>query len=274
MDDEDLYSSFGSTKDLAPVEANPTPIATPMPEYTEEDLSRLIDYIHKATTLFALNKQDWSADTDEVIRRWLMSTDELLLTIFYDGDILSACLDFPLSPVFDITYFMREPGEIFEVETIPDRIMFGNIHEDIEGTLLTILDKVFSPIFFTSTNLSDNVKGQFCGAINNFLAYLTGLHYKMSGITVLYIPTEGLRLGVREAATDRDLVKRLEVIAVNWIASIRACLGDREQLVPFEQMCPPDHYDFYTYRCKFCIYFFLVGIFLPCFCCCETRSNV
>lgn len=252
MEDDDLYSSFGSTKDLAPVEVIPTPVATPFPEYTDVDLAKLINYIHHATTLFALNHRDWSDETDEVIRRWLMSTDELMLTIFYDGDILSACLAFPLAPVFDITYFMREPGEIFEVDTIPDRIIFGNIHEDIEGTLLTTLDKVFSPIFFSSTNLSENVKGQFCGALNNFLAYLTGLHYKMSGITVLYIPAEGLRVGVREAAADRDLVKRLEVIAVYWIGSIRACLGDKEQLVPYEQMCPPDHYDFYTYRCEYC----------------------
>lgn len=250
MEDDDLYSSFGSNKDQVPEQATPTPVATPFPEYTESDLTRLVNYIHKATTLFALNQRDWTDETDDTIRRWLMSTDEIMLTIFYDGDILSACLAFPLAPVFDITYFMREPGEIFEADTIPDRIMFGNIHEDIEGSLLTILDKVFSPIFFSTTNLSDNVKGQFCGALNNFLAFLTGLHYKMSGITVLYIPTEGLRLGVRDAASDRDLVKRLEQIAVHWIASIRSCLGDKEQLVPYEQMTPPDHYDFYTYRCK------------------------
>lgn len=251
MEDEDLYSSFGSTKDLAPVEASPTPVATPIPEYSETDLAKLVNYIHGATTLFALNEQDWSKDTDDIIRRWLRSTDELILTVFYDGDILSACLAFPLAPVFDITYFIREPGEIFEPDSIPDRIIFGNIHEDIEGTLLTIMDRVFSPIFFSTTNLSVAVKSEFCGALNNFLAYLTGLHYKMSGITVLYIPTEGLRVDVHDAAADRNLVKRLELIAVSWIKSIRTCLGDREQLVPYEQMCPPDHYDFYTYRCEF-----------------------
>lgn len=232
------------------MEATPTPVATPQPEYTEEDLAKLIEYIHNATTLFALNERDWSEETDKNIRQWLMVPDELLLTIFYDGDILSTCLAFPLAPVFDITYFMREPGEIFEADTISDRIIFGNIHEDIEGTLLATLDKVFSPIFFSSNNLSENVKGQFSGAMNSFLAYLTGLHYKMSGITVLYIPAEGLRISVREAAENRDMVKRLEVIAVHWIGSIRTCLGDKEQLVPYEQMCPPDHYDFYAYRCR------------------------
>lgn len=233
------------------MEAPPTPVAAPVPEYSADDLAKLVDYIHHATTLFALSHSDWSDETDDTIRRWLLTASELMLTIFYDGDILSACLAFPLAPVFDITYFLREPGEIFEVDTLPDRIIFGNIHEDIEGTLLTTMDKVFSPIFFSSKNLSANVKGQFCGALNGFLTYLTGLHYKMSGITVLYIPTEGLRVAdARDAAADRDLVKRLEVIAVNWIGSIRTCLGDKEQLVPYEQMCPPDHYDFYTYRCE------------------------
>lgn len=241
------------------MEAIPTPVATPLPEYTEEDIAKLIKYIHNATTLFALKEDDWSEETDATVRQWLMTPDELMLTVFYDGDILSACLAFPLAPVFDITYFMREPGEIFEADTISDRIIFGNIHEDIEGTLLTTLDKVFSPIFFSSTSLSDNVKGQFSGAMNTFLAYLTGLHYKMSGITVLYIPAEGLRVTVREAATDRDLIKRLESIAVHWIGSIRGCLVDKEQLVPYEQMCPPDHYDFYTYRCKYNILDYVIS---------------
>lgn len=46
--------------------------------------------------------------------------------------------------------------------------------------------------------------------MHTFLANLTDLHYKMQGLTVLYIPQEGLNLNVEEVSKDKELVKRLE----------------------------------------------------------------
>lgn len=46
--------------------------------------------------------------------------------------------------------------------------------------------------------------------MHTFLANLTDLHYKMQGLTVLYIPQEGLNLSVEEVSRDMELVKRLE----------------------------------------------------------------
>jgi len=43
-----------------------------------------------------------------------------------------------------------------------------------------------------------------------FLAYLTDQHYKMSGLTVIYIPQDGLNLSVEEASKDMELLRRLE----------------------------------------------------------------
>jgi hypothetical protein len=43
-----------------------------------------------------------------------------------------------------------------------------------------------------------------------FLAYLTDQHYKMLGLTVIYIPHEGLNLSAEEASKDMELLRRLE----------------------------------------------------------------
>lgn len=46
--------------------------------------------------------------------------------------------------------------------------------------------------------------------MHTFLGNLTDLHYKMQGLTVLYIPQEGLNLSVEEVSRDMELVQRLE----------------------------------------------------------------
>lgn len=164
------------------------------------------------------------------------------------------CQDFPLAPVDDLTYFLRQPGERFRADTFNDRITFGTVHADIDGTMLTVLERAFAPIFFghTAGQLSDNVRDRFSGELHSFLAYLTGMHYQMSGCTVLYMPGEALvgRRTPEAAAAERGLVQRLEAVAVHWVGSIRKCLGDREQLVPFELQCPGDQYDYHVYRCE------------------------
>lgn len=220
----------------------------PVPEYSDADLDWLVMAVQRMTTLFALNEADWNDSNVAVIKEWLLNVEHLLLTIFYDGDTLTACLSFPLAPAYDLSYFLRDPNHVFTVERFHDDINFGTLHEDIEGSMLTILETVYAPHFFRSNNLGENVKGRFYSALHSFLAFLTGLHYKMGGITVLYIPSEAFGMDVEVAAHDRDLVKRLEAVAVYWMGQIRECLSDKELLVPYNLMCPPDEFDFWTYR--------------------------
>lgn len=82
------------------------------------------------------------------------------------------------------------------------------------------------------------------------MAKLTDLHHKLLGLTVIYIPNEGSNLTIDQAASDKDLVKRLEGVVVHWTRQIRMCLGDQEQSSPNELLCPKDEYDFWIYRCE------------------------
>lgn len=225
----------------------------PVPEYTEEDLNKLVNAVQHMTMLYAIDQNDWNSTCTDVIRQWLLNVNELMLSIFYDDDILTASLGIPTNPVYDITYFLRLPNHIFTVDEFHDYVTFGTIHEDIDGTLLAILEKMYSPIFFKTQNFCQGDIGSICSEIHTFLTFLTELHYKMCGLSVLYIPREGMGEEAEKASCDQGLLKRLETVATSWITSIENCLSDREQLVPNELMCPTDEYDFWVYRCE-CFY--------------------
>lgn len=231
-----------------------------VPEYNENELNKLVFFIQKMTILFDLHEEDWNDNCIRIIKTWLTEVNELMLTIFYDGNILTACLSFPLSPVYDLTYFLRDPNHIFTIDGFHDEITFGTIHEDIDGTLLAVLEAVYAPIFFNYTGWSENIKSHLCSSLHTFLAYLTGLHFKLAGLTILYIPNEGHKLAPNQVAKDREMLKRLETVAVHWTSQIRLCLKDTDQLVPYELLCPPDEFDFWIYRRKFFYLFFKIFI--------------
>lgn len=46
--------------------------------------------------------------------------------------------------------------------------------------------------------------------MHEFLAKLTDLHHKMLGLSVLYVPQDGLNVTLEAAAEDKELVRRLE----------------------------------------------------------------
>lgn len=84
-----------------------------------------------------------------------------------------------------------------------------------------------------------------------FLAKLTDLHYKMLGLTVIYVPKEGFDLSLDVASKNKDLVKRLEGVVVYWTRQIRVVLQDQDQNTPQDLLQPIDEYEFWIYRCKF-----------------------
>ncbi|XP_055614555.1 dynein axonemal heavy chain 2, partial [Uranotaenia lowii] len=222
---------------------------TDKPAYSEEDLSTLINYIRGMIFLFDYDKNDFSEDVAEIVKLWLTDANNPLLFIFYDGDILSASLTYPQYPFNDLMYFMRQPDQLFnETDRFHDDIMFGTIHSDIEGTLLVLLEQVYGPLILSNTEWSDNVKGHIVGGYNTFMSYLTDLHYKLSGFTLLYVPREGDNSPVQEVVLNRTVIKRLEAVVIDWTGQIRSTLSDTQHFVPDDLICPSDEYNFWIYR--------------------------
>lgn len=122
---------------------------TPLkPTYKEEDLQKLIGYIMKMTVLYDLRDEDWNDAVKQTIADWLMEPRDLVLTIYFRADKLCAKNDFPFYPVYDLTYFLRTPDLIFNVETFHDDIVFGNFVDSIEVNMISMLEMVYAPFFF------------------------------------------------------------------------------------------------------------------------------
>ncbi|KAG7305948.1 hypothetical protein JYU34_008511 [Plutella xylostella] len=223
---------------------------TPLkPTYSEQQLAALVTYVMKMTTLYDLRDQDWNPDVTEVIENWLMDPKKLILTVCFKADKLSAQCDFPLIPVHDLTYFLRQPDFIFTVENFHEEVVFGTFVDSVEMNMISMLEIVYAPYFFAVTSWPDSVKSEFCSQLHTFLAKLVDMYYKMLGLTVLYIPQEGQSLSFEEASADRELVKRLEGVVVYWTHQIKSCLEDHASVASQnELLCPSDEYDFWIYR--------------------------
>lgn len=220
----------------------------------DEKLTHLVECVKNMTILYSLDHRDWNEKVIDMIRLWLTQVNEPILSIFYDGNVLTGCLGFPVAPVLDLSYFIRSPSHILTTESFYDVVHFGTIHDDVDGCLLRILECIYAPIFRNFTEWGDNVKQRFCTALDRFLGFLTGIYFKMSGMTVLYVPYVVKQIEKESISYDREFVKNLEAIAVSWATQIRTLLNDKTLTVSNEFVSVEDEYEFWLYRCKFFLY--------------------
>ncbi|XP_017059218.1 dynein-1-beta heavy chain, flagellar inner arm I1 complex [Drosophila ficusphila] len=219
---------------------------TPKPSYSDEELHQLVGYIQRMSVLSCLDHRDWHEGTLDIIRRWLLEVHEPILTIYYDKDALSACLGIPTICVSDLSYFRREPNEIFSVECFHDEVNFGTLTSDVDGCLMELLDRLYVPFFRNFTEWNGTVRHRFCSSMDRFLAFLTGVHHQISGVAVLYVPYVIKQLA--EGPVDRQLVRSLEGIALYWTTQIRTLLGDDALTVPHDLVTVRDEFEFWEYR--------------------------
>lgn len=92
-----------------------------------------------------------------------------------------------------------------------------------------------------------------------FLSKLTDLNYRLYGLTVIFVPNQGLDVSVEIASKDKDLVKRFEGLVVYWTRQIRTGLQDQDQNTSENLFCPMDEFEFWIYRCEPSIFLSLLA---------------
>lgn len=200
------------------------------------------------SVLYMLDTNHWTDACTTVIRSWLLSQNHVLLAVFYDGDRLTASLEIPDVPVYDFMYFLKEPNTKFTVDNFHDDVTFGKVCEDVEGTLLTLMEKVYAPLVMNLDSWATNTRKHLVESIQNFLMNLTRLHYMMSGIAVLFIPQHVLVMDVAEAVEDLDVIRQMETIAEHWVSIFRTCLCDKHKISPYNSTNLCEEYEFWMYR--------------------------
>lgn len=129
----------------------------PPPEYADHDLDTLISFFKSITTLYDLRETDWNESNEGAIRNYVLTPSETVLVLYFDEDDLKADFLFPKVPFVDLFYFIRKPGYVFQVETFHENAAFGNVHENVEWSILNVVENVFAPIALSVADWPDSI---------------------------------------------------------------------------------------------------------------------
>ncbi|CAK9824520.1 hypothetical protein ANTRET_LOCUS2676 [Anthophora retusa] len=127
------------------------------PVYDEQELTELINIVKDMTTLGGLEEIEWHYFAEVAIREFFENPSVTTLAVYYLNNILTVSLFFPIIPVYELTYFIREPQEILRAETFRDRILFGTMNNKVESYVLTVTQDVLAPIFFEIETWPDSI---------------------------------------------------------------------------------------------------------------------
>lgn len=222
----------------------------PRPDYSTAELNELVAAIKRTIILRDLGEHHWTDENTEVVKSWLCTTSHELISFYFVDGKLSASLSYPEMHVDDCFYFIRDSNNVFTMDNFHDDVTFGYNDQDVTGHMLTVMEHIYAPYFLCKSNATDAPRGHFRQALYLFLARLTEFHHKLSGSTFLYVPSEVHTLSTEEAASDSQLVNRLELVAEHWIFQLRLTLNDKEPVTPYKLQWPNDEYEFWNYRCK------------------------
>nr|CDS32130.1 dynein heavy chain [Hymenolepis microstoma] len=152
----------------------------------------------------------------------------------------------------DLNYFMRT-REGMNVEITPSNfnrtVQNGSVLGQGMESLLRIMTGIYAPTFFTDRSWPDSIKNDFALQLHRFMSALTDTRWKMSSKTVLYVPMEGVNHPPADQIRDKDLISRLEMIAIHWTRQIKEVLSSQSTLDDDERAGPLDEIEFWRNRC-------------------------
>jgi hypothetical protein len=148
----------------------------PMPEYTSAETEKLLLYIQQIVTPYDLTDDEINDSFTECTKKWLFDVMETFLFVYFDNGYLSASAMIPASPASQLTYFIREQlGHVFTLDGFHDEIAFGTIHENIDETILTLMNCFYIPKILNDTRWNEKVKQSLYNEMHSFMAYLTDI---------------------------------------------------------------------------------------------------
>lgn len=137
------------------------------------------------TTLRGLTDDDWTYYTDMMIRQFFENPNIPMLVVYYVRNKLDVSFMFPLNPVHELTFFIREPQEILRAESFRDRVLFGSVNDKVESHILAVVQNVLTPIFLKIETWPDSILSLFNSCLISLPRRKVGVYRGTGCVTIL-----------------------------------------------------------------------------------------
>lgn len=245
-----------------PEQDDELPAEPEKPVFTKSELSTLVQYVKDLTIFSTIEDLTWPSTCVEIIQEYFYNPSNTVLTITHNGKIIQAHLFFPHYDFKSMTYFLRSPWQIYTPENFMSTVVFGSMNENFENSVLKYLEIMFEPIAINSDEWPEIMRDKIFSNINKFLMCLNNLTFDPMGLTIFYVPREGI-IKAKKSSTDnqennyeKGFIERLERVARFWIKQIRATLCGIDSLP--RPICSTiiEQIKFWNYRCLYKIFLF------------------
>ncbi|KAJ8678766.1 hypothetical protein QAD02_014553 [Eretmocerus hayati] len=213
------------------------------PKFTCDELNSLIEKVKELTVLPGLSGSIWNENCLKTVREYFLDPVHTVLSIFLHGGKLNALLGFPTLKVSGLTYFLRQPWQVYRPENFVDNAVFGSVNHRAETAILRFVGGLYAPLAFRSDDWPHIKRDEIYTNLNDFLIQANEISYKSLGMLMLYIPWEatsdatktGKKLHNDTSEQQKTTLKispeeqsmrlnRLEKCAKIWVKQIRKAL--------------------------------------------------
>ena len=239
----------------------------------KEDEEFMIQWIKtriKLSTCRDISKVWIDEEHIPIVKKFLFysSNKSLFATVDHDEpkDVLILTINSPpsVSPSrIDVAYFIRGEGVELSKSNIDDVLLFGTFAmKQTASSVLNIMQDVFYPNIFHTTNWNESSKRELMGLYHRFMASLTESANEESGRTTLYIPlNNGIDFVDDECSStgqgnsngsfnsiEKEWLQQLEGIAIHWIRQIKGVLNSHEHQISTDLQGPIEELRFWESR--------------------------
>ncbi|XP_046574741.1 LOW QUALITY PROTEIN: dynein axonemal heavy chain 2-like [Haliotis rubra] len=197
-------------------------------------------------------KEDWWTETHDASLQKFIEDPGTKFLVAYHDHLKGFCMEhsLPAFSVEQLTYFIKTgPVKELNSDNLLKNVQYGTVKGAHIESLLRLMMGIYAPIFFENTSWPDSIKNDFSAQLHKFLANLTDTRWKLEGKTVLYIPTEGMRIPPDVAAKNKELVQRLETAMIHWARQIKEVLSTQDAFEMAENSGPLEEIEFWKNRC-------------------------
>ncbi|CAL1538804.1 unnamed protein product [Lymnaea stagnalis] len=190
-------------------------------------------------------------EEENTIKGFIEDESIRLLVAYYDkARGFNVDYIIPTFPIQQLCYFIKTSNtKVVTGLNFLKEVQYGSIKGGHIESLLRVMMGIYAPIFFENRSWPDSIKNDFSAQLHRFLASLTDTRWKLEGKTVLYIPTEGMKIPLEEAAKNKELVQRLETSMIHWARQIKEVLSTQDAFEMAENSGPLEEIEFWKNRC-------------------------